>query len=424
MRRPAKRADKAAGASPVGLFSERSVDEFLAQYWQRAPLLVRQAFPGIQAPLEPRALMRLAGDDAVQSRLVSSAAGSWTLDHGPFRLKDLPPLGRKNWTLLVQGVNLHDDAAHRLMSAFRFLPDARLDDLMISLAGDQGGVGPHWDSYDVFLVQLWGTRRWQIAPPGEDTLRPDLPLKILERFSPTETWLLEPGDMLYVPPGWAHDGVAQGPCMTASVGFRAPSRQEFLRDFLAEAAYEPGGDDPRFSDQGRAPARNAAQLPDDLHQTLFDWASSWRPSQTDINEFIGRFLTEPAAHVFFDSNDALSATAFGKAAASSGIRLDRRTRMLYRGRMVFINGECHRPTRLRSLSFVCRLADQGRLGPAESERAMRDLEIAALLYEWAQSGWLHPGSAREIATGGPGGGTSKTRGAPRAGARASKPRSS
>ena len=241
------RSPRADGAPLGGL----SVDEFLRDHWQRKPLLVRAALPDLQPPCDAAALIELAGQDDVQSRLVTAFRGRWQLDHGPFEAGGVPPLSHRRWTLLVQGVNLHLDAAEALLSRFRFIPDARLDDLMISLASDQGGVGPHVDSYDVFLVQLWGRRRWRIAPPGNDQLRTGLPLKILERFNPTDDWVLEPGDMLYLPPGWAHDGTALGPCMTGSIGFRAPSRHEFLREFLTDAAESIQGRDPRFADPGR-----------------------------------------------------------------------------------------------------------------------------------------------------------------------------
>lgn len=367
-----------------------SVDEFLRHTWQRRPLLVRAALPDIKPPCDVETLLALAEDDAVQSRLVTSFGGRWRLAHGPFDRDDLPALSRRRWTLLVQGVNLHDDRAHALMSRFRFLPDARIDDLMISLASDQGGVGPHLDSYDVFLVQLWGRRRWRIAPPGNDQLRPGLPLKILERFSPTESWVLEPGDMLYLPPGWAHDGVAEGPCMTGSIGFRAPSRHEFLREFLADASESLGGADPRYSDRGRLhPARPAA-IPADLHQQLFDWAKAWRPSDAAINDFIGRFMTEPAANVFFDGPARLTLKRFVAAMSRHGVRLDRRTRLLYRGSRFHINGETLiDPPQRTSVRLLRELADQRHITAAQASLAIADASLVETLYGWAQAGWLH-----------------------------------
>lgn len=380
---------RAPGAPLGGL----SVDEFLRVYWQRKPLLVRAALPDIKPPCGVAELIELAGHDEVQSRLVSSYGGRWQLAHGPFEADQLPPLSRRRWTLLVQGVNLHVDAAHQLMSRFRFLPDARLDDLMISLASDQGGVGPHLDSYDVFLVQLWGRRRWRIAPPGNDQLRPGLPLKILETFTPTDTWVLEPGDMLYLPPGWAHDGIAEGPCMTGSIGFRAPSRHEFLREFLADAADVNEGPDPRFADPGRRQTRQPAAIPEALHKTMLDWAQSWRPSRAAVDDFIGRFLTEPPATVFFDPPARPSSARFFAAIERKGLRLDRRTRLLYRGTRFYINGETIPTLRdRRATALLARLADQRQLNADEARRALANSELAHRLFEWAEAGWLHAGT--------------------------------
>ena len=162
--RTAPRKGSQAAQADARLLGGLSVDEFLRVHWQRRPLLVRAALPDIKPPCDARALIELAQDDSVQSRLVTSFGGRWQLAHGPFDPDELPSLERSRWTLLVQGVNLHDDRTNELMSKFRFIPDARLDDLMISLASNQGGVGPHLDSYDVFLIQLWGKRRWRIAP--------------------------------------------------------------------------------------------------------------------------------------------------------------------------------------------------------------------------------------------------------------------
>lgn len=388
MKRPARPAQ-----APFTLLGGLSVDEFMARHWQRRPLLVRQALPGVRPPVNAEGLMALAADDAVESRLVSAAGGRWRLDHGPFEAEELPSLRRKRWTLLVQGVDLHLDAAHELLSRFRFVPDARLDDLMISLASDQGGVGPHLDSYDVFLIQLQGQRRWRVAPPGRSGLIAGLPLKILANFQPEHEWLLDPGDMLYLPPGWGHDGVAEGPCMTASVGFRAPSRLEFLREFLAQAADEPAGPDPRFGDAGRAPVRQAAAIPSDLHGQLRDWAQRWRPSSSAIDRFIGRFLSEPKASVWFDPGKPIPLAAFAKRAATRGLRLDRRTRMLYRGNDVFINGEYVTPERA-ARPWLRRLADERSLAAHALSRALtNDPALVALLHQWTGDGWVLLGEA-------------------------------
>lgn len=370
-----------------------SVDQFMRRHWQRAPLLARGAFPEFVAPIEPARLFELAARDDVESRTVSASDGRWRLEHGPH--ERLPPRRRPGWTLLVQGVDLHDDAIAALMGRFRFVPDARVDDLMVSFATDGGGVGPHVDQYDVFLLQASGTRRWRIAPPGDASLVPDAPLKLLANFAPTEEWLLEPGDMLYLPPGWGHDGTAVGECMTFSIGFRAPSRQEFLTAFLAASADEPGGRDPRFSDRGRTPTATPGRLPEDLAERLRGWALDWRPSAAEVDRFVGRWLTEPKAQVWFDAPEPLAPARFERAAARHGLRLDRRTRMAWRGRTVFVNGEAFEvPAPARR--WLRRLADRRLLAAVECPRAFAVPGVAAMLGDWHDAGWLRIGAAPAV----------------------------
>lgn len=368
-----------------------SVDDFMRRHWQREPLLIRQAIPGFEPPLDPGQLIALTADDDVESRLVTRRRGRWALEHGPFEPDEIPALNRRDWTLLVQGVDLHVDAAHALLARFRFLPDARLDDLMISLAGDGGGVGPHVDSYDVFLLQAWGRRRWRIGPVRQARLAEGLPLRILDGFEPDDEWLLEPGDMLYLPPGWGHDGIADGPCMTCSIGFRAPSRHEFLAAFLAEAADSPGGADPRFGDRGRAPGARPARLPEDMHETLAGWAKQWRPDAGSVDRFVGRFLTEPKASVWFESRKPIPVATFARRARRQGIRLDRRTRMLWRNRFVFINGESL-DVDPESRRVLRALADSRYISP---EYFQSDTEETSSVFEilesWHSSGWLSLG---------------------------------
>jgi 50S ribosomal protein L16 3-hydroxylase len=388
--KPINKAPRPVRTATEGLLGALSVDDFLRRHWQRRPLLVRQAVRDGAAPLDVQSLCDLAAHDGVESRLITAFNGRWLLEHGPFQSEDLPSLNRKRWTLLVQGVDLHVQAAHQLLSRFRFLPDARLDDLMISLASDQGGVGPHVDSYDVFLLQAWGRRRWRIAPPGDNRLIDGLPLKILDRFEPTEEWILEPGDMLYLPPGWQHDGMAQGPCMTCSIGFRAPSRHEFLREFLAQAADQPGGPDPRFSDAGRPPSRNPARLPADMAAGLEAWASQWRPARADIERFIGCYLTEPKPTVWFEAHQVLSRRSFALRVVKRGLHVDPRSRILYRSRLLFLNGEAFELPR-RGAGLLRRLADRRALSPLECQTLLADADCAELVYGWFNDAWIGMG---------------------------------
>ena len=374
-------------APPLGGLA---VEDFMRRHWQRRPRLFRNAFPGFVPPVAPADLFALAASDEVESRLISGTGRRWRLEHGPFEPGRLPLRARRNWTLLVQGMDLHDDAVNALMSRFRFVADARLDDLMISYAVDGGGVGPHLDSYDVFLIQAHGRRRWRIAPPGDDTLVPGMPLKILANFTPTEEWVLEPGDMLYLPPNWAHDGVALGDCMTFSVGYRAPSRHELLAAWLADCAdAPPDGRDPRYGDAGTAPTARPGEIPAAMQSTLAGWLRDWRPSEARIDDFIGRFLTEPKPNVFFEPpTRAATPEAFAKAAARRGLRADRRTRMSYRGARFFVNGESVAvPTRQRAL--LRRLADARMLDATHLAGETAGQLLADTLHGWYEAGWIH-----------------------------------
>jgi len=239
--------------------------QFLRDYWHKKPLLIRQAVPGFKALFDFKALAELATLDHVESRLVSHADGHWNMQQGP--LTSLPSLKQKEWTLLVQGANLHSAKADALLRQFRFLPDARLDDLMVSFATDGGGVGPHFDSYDVFLLQGQGKRHWRIGAQKDLSLIDGLPLKILSNFTPDEEFTLEPGDMLYLPPHYAHDGVAIGDCQTYSIGFRSPSFQElgeaFLQ-FMAESIDLPG----IYSDPDLKASGKPAEIPREMLSTI------------------------------------------------------------------------------------------------------------------------------------------------------------
>ena len=366
---------------------DRSVDEFMARFWQRKPLLVRQAIPGFTSPISASEVFELAGRDDIEARLVSVSGGRWSLQRGPFEA--LPSRRKPDWTVLVNGIDRHLDAAHDLLRRFRFLPDARLDDLMVSFATDGGGVGPHVDSYDVFLLQAQGCRRWRLAPPGDTELVAGAPLKILKTFQPQSEWTLEPGDMLYVPPGWGHEGTALGECMTLSVGFRAPSRREFLSAFLSAGADAPDGPDPRFSDRGLPATRHPGELPRPLGDQLRQWAMGWRPRAADVDRFVGCFLTEPAADVWFETPDRPPVPRmFADRARRQGLVLDRRTRMAWRGTRVFINGETvdlSAPGR----AWLRRLADRRELSAAHCDKALTIEPLAMMLHEWLCNGWLH-----------------------------------
>ena len=369
---------------PLALLGGLSPQVFMRRHWQKKPLLIRQALPA-GAPLLTRAdLFELAARDGVESRLIVADGRTWRLRHGPFARRALPALARPRWTLLVQGVDLHLDAAHDLMSRFRFVPDARLDDLMVSWASEGGGVGPHFDSYDVFLLQVQGVRRWRIGRLADPRLEQGVPLKILSNFVAEQEWRLEPGDMLYLPPRWAHDGAAEGECMTASIGFRAAGRAELGRavlQCLLDAAETPEGD-VLYRDPAQPATATPARVPEALQRFAGDAVERLLRAPRALDAALGEMLSEPKPGVWFDGGSALPDGA--------GARLDRRTRMLYDDRHVFINGESFRASG-RDATLMRRLADARQLLPRE-RRALGD-DARALLDQWAEAGWVHAADA-------------------------------
>jgi 50S ribosomal protein L16 3-hydroxylase len=357
--------------------------EFLRDYWHKKPLLIRQAIPGFKPLIKLDKLAELARLNHVEARLVTHAEGAWDMQHGP--LAELPPRTQREWTMLVQGANLYDADADALLRQFRFVPDARLDDLMISYATDGGGVGPHFDSYDVFLLQAQGKRRWRISAQRDLALVDGLPLKILANFQAEQEFVLEPGDMLYLPPHYAHDGVAEGECMTYSIGFRTPAYQEigeaFLQ-FMADSIDLPG----RYADPALQPAKNPAEIPRDMLSNVAEELNKVRFTEEDVAIFLGEHLSEPKHNVFFTGPaKPLTVGRFMEAAGKRGVKLSLKTLMLYRGKHVFINGESFAVGRADK-AVLDRLANERRLDGGALAGASDD--VLEALYTWYQDGWL------------------------------------
>lgn len=360
--------------------------EFLRDYWHKKPLLIRGAIPGFKPLLKFEKLAEMARQNHVESRLVTQRDGNWDMQHGP--LADLPARSEPNWTMLVQGVNLVDERADALLRQFRFVPDARLDDLMISFATDGAGVGPHYDSYDVFLLQAHGKRRWKIGSQQDLTLVEGLPLKILANFKPEQEFVLEPGDMLYLPPQYAHDGIAEGECMTYSIGFRSPSFQElgeaFLQ-FMADSIDLPG----RYGDPALKPAKNPAEIPRDMLATVTEELNKVRWDEEDVTVFLGEHMSEPKHNVFFTGPaKPLTVGRFMETAAKRGIKLSSKTLMLYRGKHVFINGESFAVGRADK-AVLDVLANERHIAGAVLDKATDD--VLEALYTWYQDGWVELG---------------------------------
>lgn len=357
---------------------------FLRRHWQKRALLARGAIPGFASFLSRAELFRLACRDDVESRLVLRERRRWSLSHGPFRASDFKSLPSRNWTLLVQGANLHLAAADALLRRFAFIPYARLDDLMVSYAAPGGGVGPHADSYDVFLLQGEGRRRWRTSGQRDLSLKPGVPIKLLARFRPDAEWTLGPGDMLYLPPDHAHDGVALDACTTYSVGFRAPSSQELATAFLDWLRDELAVDG-RYADPDLRPAREPARIGAAMRAQCAAAIGQIRWNRSAADVFLGCYLTEPKPNVTFHPPPRpLAPRAFAVAAGRHGLRLDASTQLLYDGRWIFINGAA--VARPRSgAPAIERLANARKLGAADrNSRAPPEL-----LYRWYCDGYLH-----------------------------------
>ncbi|MDP2075011.1 JmjC domain-containing protein [Hydrogenophaga sp.] len=371
-------ATAAATQIPLNLLGGLSPAQFMRRHWQKKPLLIREAIPGFQPILSRSALFDLASQETVESRLIVRKPQGWALKQGPFKRSALPPFKQSGWTLLVQGVDQHDDAVHELLKRFRFVPDARLDDLMISWASEGGGVGPHFDSYDVFLLQASGRRRWRIGRQKDLTLQPDVPLKILQNFEPEEEHVLEAGDMLYLPPRWAHDGDALGDdCMTYSIGFRAPQRGGLAGELLQRMADELD-DETLYRDPTQAATAHPGAMPEGLEAFAVDALQRLLAERQSLACALGEVMTEPKPRIFFDE-------AQGHWVAGA-LRLDRRTRMMYDPRHVFINGESFRAGGADA-RLMQRLADERALDARQVQRASEGAQ--ALLQDWFEAGWLH-----------------------------------
>jgi 50S ribosomal protein L16 3-hydroxylase len=269
--------------------------DFLRDYWQKKPLLVRNAFPGFASPIEPEDLAGLACEDGVLARLVQHdrARDAWTVRHGPFAEDLFPGLGDRDWTLLVQDVDKWDADIAALLPAFDFLPRWRIDDVMVSFAATGGSVGAHVDQYDVFLLQAHGHRRWQIDTQDNPPLhfRKDAEIRLLQRFTPSHDWVLGPGDMLYLPPGVPHHGVAEDPCLTFSVGMRAPSSAELLGDFVDTLAAE-ADEAVRYADPDLAPAKDPNEIDAAAMQRALAALNALRMNDPErLGDWFGRFMT-------------------------------------------------------------------------------------------------------------------------------------
>lgn len=378
----------------LGMPTER----FMADCWQRQPLLVRQALPQFRSPLSPDDLAGLACEEHALSRIVlhDPASDVFSLRNGPFSESEFAGLPESRWTLLVQDVDKWDADVAALLPQFGFLPSWRIDDIMVSYAEDGGSVGAHVDQYDVFLLQGLGRRRWQISvdagAPNE--IRENSELKLLRRFSPTHEWVLEAGDLLYLPPGIAHHGTAEGACMTFSIGMRAPSLGEMLADYAGHVA-EQLPDALRYSDAGMAPARAAGEIDDDtlarIEQALRD---SLAVDALPLRRWFGAFITRyRAAHEAVPRDKPMTAAELQR-------RLDRGAILEFnpwsrlawsregRNAILFVSGES-RPCPPGLAERLCLRVPLG-----ATDAASFGAEAIEVLVELVNGGHLAPGRAR------------------------------
>ena len=380
---------------PLQLLGGISPAEFMRKYWQKKPCIIRNAISKFKPLLSRQELFALSQNQDVESRLIVSNGDKWSLAHGPMTAKQIPSIKKPNWTLLVQGVDLHDSAVNELKNRFRFAPDARLDDLMISYATDGGGVGPHFDSYDVFLLQAHGTRRWRIGKQKDGTLQANVPLRILSNFKPELTFDLEPGDMLYLPPRYAHDGVAIGECMTYSIGFKVPKQVDLGRELLlryADAVDEENLPDEeltkpvklkpevlyRDADQEATP--NPAQIPNALHEFAQQAIAKAMADPDALARHLGEHLSEPKSNVWFDAPEGAV-----KLSRKRGVKLALQSQMMFDARHIFLNGESWRAAG-KDAKLMQKLANQRILDASDLVKASED--AIGLLQDWLDQGWL------------------------------------
>lgn len=370
-------------STPAGL----DPAQFLARHWQREPLLIRGAIPGFAPPVSADELAGLALEEEVESRLVAEDGGNWRLRHGPFGEADFaapPP-----WTLLVQAVDQYLSEVAALRRLVNFIPDWRGDDIMVSYATDGGSVGPHYDHYDVFLLQGEGQRLWRLGQRCDEhsPLLPGNELRILAEFDCRQEYLLGPGDMLYVPPGLAHWGIARGECTTFSIGYRAPRRQDLLAR-LADQALEEDPAAGLFSDPGRAPAGRPGEIgAADLERAREQALALLRPEASP--RWFGELVTEPRYPAGPEPADPAGVAAV--LAGRASLYREPGARIAWceaaGGLQVFANGASHlADTRLQAL--VEQLCDTGELVPDHTAGAA---ELESLLYFLLETGSCHVG---------------------------------
>ena len=335
-----------------------SNDVFLKKYWQKKPLLIRDAIKNFKSPITEKDLFRIAQNENAISRLIEFKRGIWQVKYGPFKKLDLPKKINTPWTILVQNMNHHLPFAESFLNLFKFIPYARLDDLMVSFATKKGSVGPHFDSYDVFLFQAKGEREWKISEQKKFSLDKKSAIKIITNFKVKNTWVLKPGDLLYLPPNVGHWGVSQSDdCLTYSIGFRAPGTSEIqskFLDFIQDNLITNKNNlyrDPNLNLQ-----KNPAEINSNMIKKIQRIVNQLRWNTNSINNFIGQLLTEPIEGAVFQTSKSMTVEVFIKDLVKKPLKLNPKTRMLFIKNNFFINGELIEADK-KSIMYLKQLAN-------------------------------------------------------------------
>jgi 50S ribosomal protein L16 3-hydroxylase len=361
------------------ILGKTSVNDFLKNYWQKKPLLIKNAIPNFVSPITESDLFIIAQNEEAVSRLIEHKQGIWQVKYGPFKKSDLPKKTNIPWTILVQNINHYFPFAESFLNLFKFIPYARLDDLMISYATKKGSVGPHFDSYDVFLFQAQGAREWKISDQKKFTLDKQSSIKIITNFKSKNSWVLKPGDMLYLPPNIGHWGISQSDdCVTYSIGFRAPGTFEiqskfldFIQDHLITNENE------IYKDPNLTPQKNPAEISSNMTKAMRNIVDRLRWDKSSINHFIGQLLSEPIENSIFETRKPLSLKAFEKSIVHKTLRLNSKTRMLFIKNNFYINGEFIKIDK-KYTSFLKQLANDREIS-LESTLNKRDLNALGIV---------------------------------------------
>ena len=379
---------------PESLFGQITVEDFLRDYWQKRSLLVRSAWPQFLSPLEPEDLIQLAQRDDTDSRLILRKGGEyeWEARFGPFDEEEITGLGESHWTLLVQEVDRMMPEVSALLRSVPFLSNWRIDDVMVTYATDGGGVGAHIDNYNVFLLQGLGKRKWEVEerPAQDEELVPDLDVRILSHFEPTDTWILEPGDMLYLPPRIAHRGTAVGDCLTYSIGCRAPSKSDLVSAYL-EDLIEAGMDETPFSGGERSEEYESGLIAMELKEFAHSAIAESIRDTDRFTRWMGRYLSRPSRgrlppepKSVITSSELRKRLEEGAHIRASSVSMVMHDRFSDGSLVLFVGGEEHNIETRHEKALVSLTGRQG----LELDRLPRDKEFTDLMCDLINQGYL------------------------------------